>query len=186
MQAGPPGANTPSFPAQKNSFIHISCMIHTPCIIHIACIIHITCVVHIACMIDITGIIHIACMTGIVEACLILVLLNLYSSGSPTSLVNGQCVKYSSSRRILHHHKHFGASNTIEHCLDYCRAQGFQFMGVVHSEHCFCGNTAPLQTDFAPSTECNKKCRGNQKQICGGSWRMNVYIVLGNTAGLNT
>lgn len=39
---------------------------------------------------------------------------------------------------------------------------------------CYCGND---DSKFipTPSSECDSPCTGNQNQICGGSWRLNVF-----------
>lgn len=40
---------------------------------------------------------------------------------------------------------------------------------------CFCGNTLPEENRKVPDPECNYKCSGDQKQICGGYFTINVY-----------
>ena len=58
---------------------------------------------------------------------------------------------------------------TVEKCKNLCL--GFTYAGVQFSGECFCGNTAPTIT----AQNCNMECSGNDKQICGGVWAMNVY-----------
>lgn len=40
---------------------------------------------------------------------------------------------------------------------------------------CFCGNTEPPTTAKLPDPECNYKCIGDPKQICGGYFTINIY-----------
>lgn len=40
---------------------------------------------------------------------------------------------------------------------------------------CFCGNSIPDDTVKLPDPECNYKCSGDQKQLCGGYFTINVF-----------
>lgn len=40
---------------------------------------------------------------------------------------------------------------------------------------CFCGHNEPLAKYKLPDPECNYKCSGDSKQICGGYFTINVY-----------
>ena len=50
----------------------------------------------------------------------------------------------------------------------------FVFFGLQNGDECHCGNSA---SRFIPtnSSSCNKPCKGDQTELCGGSWRLNVY-----------
>ena len=65
---------------------------------------------------------------------------------------------------------------TIEKCLEFCSNGGYAFAGVESEYECFCGNNAPSQNPIDDS-ECNSKCSGDSTQICGGSWKINIYSV---------
>ena len=45
-----------------------------------------------------------------------------------------------------------------------------------NGDACYCGNN---DSKFmpAPKLECNRPCSGNETQICGAAWRLNVYDV---------
>ena len=60
---------------------------------------------------------------------------------------------------------------TVEKCKELCLNGCFAYAGVQYSRQCFCGDTAPKIT----ATNCNMKSDGNEDQICGGFWAMNVY-----------
>ncbi|XP_062608867.1 uncharacterized protein LOC134270643 [Saccostrea cucullata] len=65
-------------------------------------------------------------------------------------------------------------SMTIEVCKNICTKENSKFYGVEYSYECFCGDS--LTTNIRkPESECNMKCNGNGKQICGGVYRMNIY-----------
>ena len=64
---------------------------------------------------------------------------------------------------------------TVDNCIGFCTAEGYKFAGVESGDECFCGDHAPLIS--APKRECHLKCNGDETQICGGFWRMNVYFI---------
>ncbi|XP_062601829.1 uncharacterized protein LOC134263491 isoform X4 [Saccostrea cucullata] len=49
--------------------------------------------------------------------------------------------------------------------------------GVEYSGECYCGNFFTTVTR-KPEGQCKMKCHGNNAQVCGGSWKMNIYINL--------
>ena len=65
--------------------------------------------------------------------------------------------------------------NSRENCIDFCVSMGYQYAGVQNGNECFCGNNLPSSSNKRPMTECNRVCRGNNKEFCGGWWRMNVF-----------
>ncbi|KAJ8111688.1 hypothetical protein OPT61_g5771 [Boeremia exigua] len=67
-----------------------------------------------------------------------------------------------------------GQNNTAQSCTDECRKQNFQYAGTEYSSECYCGNT--LNNGHTPANDgCNMKCTGNNRQICGGPDRINIY-----------
>ena len=42
---------------------------------------------------------------------------------------------------------------------------------------CFCGNESPPDSDKIAEEDCNEECAGNSEEMCGGSWRMNIYAL---------
>lgn len=40
---------------------------------------------------------------------------------------------------------------------------------------CFCGNTIPETTVKLPDPECNYKCSGDSKHLCGGYFTINIF-----------
>ena len=49
--------------------------------------------------------------------------------------------------------------------LFLCRAQ------------CFCGNTAPSEDLKLEEAQCQDACSGDQSEICGGFWTINIYSI---------
>ena len=86
----------------------------------------------------------------------------------------GQCA-VDHSDRLLDDSTNFPRKNTQELCKEHCNAKNYRFAGVQFGSQCFCGNTAPPFSAVAPEEECNKVCPGDQNQMCGGTWRMNVF-----------
>ncbi|VVC31413.1 Hypothetical protein CINCED_3A008702 [Cinara cedri] len=66
-------------------------------------------------------------------------------------------------------------SNSQENCLDLCLQSGFVYAGVEYGTECFCGNETPEWSSKLPDTFCDMQCPGNQSQICGGHYTINVF-----------
>lgn len=85
-----------------------------------------------------------------------------------TIATDATCIREVSGRALT------GASTsspsmTIETCLSYCGARGFQLAGVQYSRECYCGND--LRNGAALSSKssgCGMPCAGNPTQTCGG------------------
>jgi hypothetical protein len=63
---------------------------------------------------------------------------------------------------------------TIEKCIDICRKEGFAYAGMQVGSRCFCGNSYGR---YGRTNNCNKKCFGDNSQICGGPWANSVFSV---------
>lgn len=64
---------------------------------------------------------------------------------------------------------------TVENCKEFCSYYNFAYAGVENGNECFCGQTLP--TKSIPVSECDKKCKGDNTQTCGGGWAINVYAI---------
>lgn len=71
----------------------------------------------------------------------------------------------------------FGGASNIEHCINFCTVEGYVYAGVQYHTQCFCGNMFPKDPPYTKLTEneCDKPCRGNPSQMCGGLWANKVY-----------
>ncbi|KAI5839445.1 WSC domain-containing protein [Morchella snyderi] len=61
---------------------------------------------------------------------------------------------------------------TIERCLARCNS--YRFGLVENADQCFCGDILSGGREVALS-ECNMPCKGDSTQMCGGTWRSNLY-----------
>merc|ERR1712048_113136 len=86
-----------------------------------------------------------------------------------------------SGRRDLPKYMGYSKSNSKAQCGSKCNAKGFRYFSTQWTGQCFCGNTFGK---YGKSKNCNMKCAGNKKEICGGGWANNVYqIVRGSGKG---
>ncbi|XP_037814712.1 xylosyltransferase oxt [Lucilia sericata] len=69
----------------------------------------------------------------------------------------------------------FKSSNTPDKCVQLCLQSGFPYAGVQYGSECFCGVDAPPVAAKLADSSCNMKCSGDQHEICGGYYAMNVY-----------
>ena len=92
---------------------------------------------------------------------------------------SGDCYEDSESRILPYHFGDFYEGNQRSICIQAC--EGFRYAGVQYGFQCFCGNRLP-DSNLHRSNECNLKCPGNEAEICGDSWRMNIFSVAEVTA----
>jgi hypothetical protein len=64
---------------------------------------------------------------------------------------------------------------TLESCALLCHKAGFSLAGAEAGGQCFCGNQLTPSAAKAPDSECDEQCSGNDRQFCGGNWRMSVF-----------
>lgn len=80
-------------------------------------------------------------------------------------------------KRMFKTHINLRRDATKENCVNYCRTEGFVYAGLQMKKHCFCGNTFPKSPKYPELEErkCDKPCKGNKSQTCGGRWANSVY-----------
>ncbi|XP_061186438.1 uncharacterized protein LOC133194513 [Saccostrea echinata] len=83
------------------------------------------------------------------------------------------CFKDQHNRVLTGKYAHTN-SMTVQNCREMCMKENNQYYGVQASSWCFCGDDLTKYVK-KPEGECNMKCVGNKKEICGGGWRMNIY-----------
>ena len=89
---------------------------------------------------------------------------------------NGECFRDNWNRLLNGLIRKQNDFITIENCIEFCSVYGYAFAGVENEKECFCGQNAPT-ADPLPNSNCNEKCRGDQTQICGGNWAINIYSI---------
>ena len=71
--------------------------------------------------------------------------------------------------------KYYGSGMTVDKCKKICfENNNFKYAGVeteIESQ-CFCDN---VMSHTTPASDCNTECSGDNSQICGGPYRINVY-----------
>ena len=66
-------------------------------------------------------------------------------------------------------------ANTPEYCINKCKSHEYSYAGVQYSSECFCGHTPPNDEVVTDDDKCDYTCTGDNSEICGGSWKSNVY-----------
>ena len=72
----------------------------------------------------------------------------------------------------------------VRGCLQVC--QGYQYAGVEYGGECYCGNTLAAGSASAPATDCNMVCNGNNTELCGAGFRLNLYGADNTTLPVST
>ncbi|XP_062603763.1 uncharacterized protein LOC134265557 isoform X2 [Saccostrea cucullata] len=83
------------------------------------------------------------------------------------------CFEDQSSRTLSGEDK-WARDMTIKLCRKFCSDRKRKLFGVEYSNECFCGNDFVRRIKKA-ERECNMTCGGDNRQICGGPWRINIY-----------
>jgi hypothetical protein len=83
------------------------------------------------------------------------------------------CFIDSNDRDLPELHKAIGGLS-LEVCAAQCRGINEQFFGVQEGVLCHCGRSYG-RYGRVDDSECKTPCQGNDKQMCGGSWRNSVY-----------
>ena len=94
-------------------------------------------------------------------------------SGDKSSYRYLGCYQDTGIRVLKGHSTSSGDSMTNAKCQSICSENNFIYAGTEYSRECFCGNT--FSAKKVPEKECNYKCSGNDKETCGGFWRISVY-----------
>ncbi|KAF8341317.1 uncharacterized protein EI90DRAFT_1719489 [Cantharellus anzutake] len=116
--------------------------------------------------------------------------IGIYKSSSSTSgwgLLG--CYNDDTSNRALKGYSTSSSSNSVTSCESTCQAQGFKYAGVEYGQECYCSNsitTTSMTGTLQSPSDCNMPCSGNSQQICGGSYRINIYSFSGTSTPLWT
>ena len=73
---------------------------------------------------------------------------------------------------------------TVDLCFQICTNQSARYFGLQDGSQCLCGGAyANADLTWAPSAmdKCNKSCTGNSSQICGGSFKISLYEITGES-----
>jgi hypothetical protein len=63
---------------------------------------------------------------------------------------------------------------TVEMCMNFCDVMGFPVAGLEYGGECYCGNS--FENGGGGCTGgCSTPCIGDETQMCGGTWKLNVY-----------
>ncbi|KAL0631885.1 hypothetical protein Q9L58_009237 [Maublancomyces gigas] len=65
---------------------------------------------------------------------------------------------------------------TVELCVGACKTRSYQYAGLEYSQECYCGNTLAATAARIPDAQCNSLCKGNKREYCGASKKMNLYF----------
>ncbi|KAF3934543.1 hypothetical protein ABW19_dt0208421 [Dactylella cylindrospora] len=98
------------------------------------------------------------------------------STPTPSLWVDMGCYKDYTGNRTLIGKSTTSTSNTAAWCYNYCNGLGYTFFATEYSNECYCGS-AIVGVGVPVSSGCTYKCAGDSTQFCGGSNRMNMYMV---------
>lgn len=131
--------------------------------------------------------------------------MNVYSKsgggGSSTQWTSAGCYVDANSR-MLRSYTTRQAGMTNDQCISTCSSQGYTIAGTEDGQECYCGTQVYRDGGAgvsAPSSDCGSPCGGatifcttfgysnkgailgNSGQICGGGWRISIFLKPGTT-----
>ena len=102
------------------------------------------------------------------------------------ALFVGECLK--DEPRLFSHMGSLpggGSTNTPSKCVAYCKSKQYRLAGVQYGSECWCGNEEPERDRCLPLEDCNMECAGDNTQMCGASYKMNIYSDVPSGRGCN-
>jgi len=60
-------------------------------------------------------------------------------------------------------------------CMETCHAEDFLYAGLRDSQECHCSNNSPRLALIVDDDQCQRSCRGDPAQKCGGEFTMSVF-----------
>ncbi|KAJ9132986.1 WSC-domain-containing protein [Pleurostoma richardsiae] len=92
------------------------------------------------------------------------------------------CYNDSVADRALSSATLYGSTSTInmtvEVCVAYCNQKGYTVAGVEYGQQCYCGDELGAGSVFLSNQNgCDMVCAGNSSEYCGGSNRLNVFVL---------
>ncbi len=63
---------------------------------------------------------------------------------------------------------------TIEACQAFCTSKNFPLAGLEYSQECYCDRSIQAPSALGQKN-CNMGCKGNSKEMCGGSARVSIF-----------
>jgi hypothetical protein len=116
--------------------------------------------------------------------------LNLFNTTN-AAVVKGKpagwlgCYMDSGSARLLGDFSYTAATMTSAICKQACQSKGYTYGGTSSGNQCWCGSTFTQTQNLIPSSQCASPCAGNATEMCGGSYRLDVYNATGVKAPSN-
>ncbi|ODN97968.1 hypothetical protein I350_07605 [Cryptococcus amylolentus CBS 6273] len=92
------------------------------------------------------------------------------------SAASSPCISEATSGRALAHASTASDDMTIETCLDFCDAAGWQYAGIEYGRECYCGDYLANGASLDLTATCNTACAGDDMSICGGSNALSLYV----------
>ncbi|TYJ52616.1 hypothetical protein B9479_006787 [Cryptococcus floricola] len=92
------------------------------------------------------------------------------------SAASSPCISEATSGRALVHASTASDDMTIETCLDFCDAAGWQYAGIEYGRECYCGDYLANGASLDLTATCNTACAGDDMSICGGGNALSLYV----------
>ncbi len=87
------------------------------------------------------------------------------------------CAIDSGEGRVFDYGGQYNNALTIDSCLIDCEDAGYTYAGMEYGIQCFCGNSVPSTVVYDDESACATPCGGNATEMCGGDYRLDVYLL---------
>ncbi|EUC28344.1 hypothetical protein COCCADRAFT_109432 [Bipolaris zeicola 26-R-13] len=79
-----------------------------------------------------------------------------------------------SANRVISGKETIDVRMTPQMCAAIC--ENSTFFGLEYNRYCYCGTGIMNNHKLVSGDQCDRKCQGDNGQICGGTWRASVYV----------
>ncbi|KAN0132716.1 hypothetical protein V8E53_009387, partial [Lactarius tabidus] len=94
-----------------------------------------------------------------------------------------RCIAEPMPANVLPYRILLANNNSAENCLDQCSTFGYPAAGMENGQECWCGDVADIADNggkTAAESDCEMPCTGDPLHLCGGTWRLQLYLWKGN------
>ncbi|KAH9004837.1 copper radical oxidase [Lactarius deliciosus] len=100
------------------------------------------------------------------------------TTGLPGKWQYSRCLGEPEPNHVFPYNLTLANNNSAQNCLSQCSAFGYPAAGMENDE-CWCGDVADITDNggkTAAESDCSTACSGDPLHLCGGTWRLQLYL----------
>ncbi|KAH8993021.1 copper radical oxidase [Lactarius akahatsu] len=100
------------------------------------------------------------------------------TTGLPGKWQYSRCLAEPEPNHVFPYNLTLANNNSAQNCLSQCSAFGYPAAGM-ENDKCWCGDAADITDNggkTAAESDCSTACSGDPLHLCGGTWRLQLYL----------